>query len=95
LDDVDSAILVESYPFRDAASDKSSIVAMVAPTTVVTAIAKYSSKDCELLNKLRNDRSLVPAIVEECIRLHVYPKVSKRQSLKELVVTTWCRPIAS
>jgi cytochrome P450 len=47
------------------------IIAMVAPTIVITAITKHLSEDKHLQNRLRDDRSLIPAAIEEFIRLYV------------------------
>jgi cytochrome P450 len=56
---------------------------MVAPTIVITAITKHLSEDKELQTKLRNDRSLLPAAIEEFIRLHVPYRGFSRTALKE------------
>jgi cytochrome P450 len=56
---------------------------MVAPTIVITAITKHLSEDKELQNKLRNDRSLLPAAIEEFIRLHVPYRGFSRTAVKE------------
>ncbi|KAK7191744.1 hypothetical protein DPSP01_008023 [Paraphaeosphaeria sporulosa] len=58
------------------------IIAMVAPTIVVTAIAKHLSEDRELQTKLRNDRSLLPAAIEEFIRLYVPYRGFSRTAVK-------------
>lgn len=41
--------------------------AMMTPSIVIAAITKHLSEDKELQNKLRNDRSLLPAAIEEFI----------------------------
>ncbi|KAL4936397.1 hypothetical protein BDV06DRAFT_227940 [Aspergillus oleicola] len=43
------------------------IIAMVAPTIMITAITKHLAEDKDLTNKLRTDRSLLPAAIEEFI----------------------------
>jgi cytochrome P450 len=59
---------------------------MAAPTIVITAITKHLSEDKELQNKLRNDRSLLPAAIEEFIRLYVPYRGFSRTALKEEVL---------
>ncbi|KAL3459373.1 cytochrome P450 [Aspergillus heterothallicus] len=59
------------------------IIAMVAPTIVITAITKHLSEDKELQNKLRNDHSLLPAAIEEFIRLHVPYRGFSRTAVNE------------
>jgi cytochrome P450 len=56
---------------------------MVAPTIVITAITKHLSEDKELQNRLRNNRSLLPAAIEEFIRLHVPYRGFSRTAVKE------------
>lgn len=56
---------------------------MVAPTIVITAITKHLSEDKELQNKLRNDRSLLPAAIEEFLRLHVPYRGFSRTAVNE------------
>jgi cytochrome P450 len=56
---------------------------MVAPTIVITAITKHLSEDKVLQNKLRNDRSLLPAAIEEFIRLHVPYRGFSRTAVNE------------
>lgn len=56
---------------------------MVAPTIVLTAITKHLSEDKELQTKLRNDRSLLPAAIEEFIRLYVPYRGFSRTAVKD------------
>lgn len=56
---------------------------MVAPTIVITAITKHLSEDKELQSRLRNDRSLLPAAIEEFIRLHVPYRGFSRTAVTE------------
>jgi cytochrome P450 len=56
---------------------------MVAPTIVIAAIANHLSEDKELQQKLRNDRSLLPAAIEEFIRLYVPYRGFSRTAVRE------------
>ncbi|KAF2395531.1 putative cytochrome P450 [Trichodelitschia bisporula] len=49
---------------------QSLVVAMIAPTILIGNVSKHLSYDKELQNKLRADPSLVPAAVEEFVRLY-------------------------
>lgn len=49
---------------------QSLIVAMVAPSILMGAICKHLSEDKELQNQLRNDESLLPAAIEEFVRMY-------------------------
>lgn len=46
------------------------VVGIIAPTVMIGSIAVHLSRDRELQSKLRADRSLVPAAVEEFLRLY-------------------------
>lgn len=46
------------------------IVAMVAPAIVIAAMTRHLSKDKKLQQRLRSDSSLIPAAVEEFVRLY-------------------------
>jgi cytochrome P450 len=46
------------------------IVAMVAPPIVMSAITKHLSEDKKLQQELREDESLIPAALEEFIRMY-------------------------
>jgi cytochrome P450 len=59
------------------------IIAMVAPTIVIAAITKHLSEDKELQSSLRRDRSLLPAAIEEFIRLHVPYRGFSRTAVNE------------
>lgn len=63
------------------------IVAMVAPSIVITSMVKHLSKDKELQNKLRNDRSLLPAAVEEFIRLYVPYRGFSRTAIHDVEIS--------
>lgn len=56
---------------------------MVAPTIVIAAITKHLSEDKDLQQKLRGDRSLLPAAIEEFIRLHVPYRGFARTAVSE------------
>lgn len=60
---------------------------MVAPTIVITAITKHLSEDKALQRKLREDRSLLPAAIEEFIRLHVPYRGFARTAVNEEVLS--------
>jgi len=56
---------------------------MVAPTIVITAITKHLSEDKNLQNMLRNDRTLLPAAIEEFVRLYVPYRGFSRTAVNE------------
>ncbi|KAL4932011.1 cytochrome P450 [Aspergillus undulatus] len=64
------------------------IIAMVAPTIMVTAITKHLAEDKSLQTKLRHDRSLLPSAIEEFIRLHVPYRGFSRTAVQEEISGT-------
>ncbi|KAJ5812200.1 hypothetical protein N7474_008501 [Penicillium riverlandense] len=63
------------------------IVAMVAPSIVIAAMTKHLSEDKELQNQLRNDRSLIPAAIEEFIRLYVPYRGFARTAIHDVEIS--------
>ncbi|KAE8337095.1 hypothetical protein BDV24DRAFT_167637 [Aspergillus arachidicola] len=63
------------------------IVAMVAPSIIISSMTNHLSRDKELQNRLRNDRKLVPAAIEEFIRLYVPYRGFSRTALHEVEIS--------
>jgi cytochrome P450 len=60
---------------------------MVAPTIVITAITQHLATDKTLQARLRADRSLLPAAIEEFIRLHVPYRGFSRTAVGEQTIS--------
>ncbi|GAB1206272.1 hypothetical protein APSETT445_004957 [Aspergillus pseudonomiae] len=63
------------------------IVAMVAPSIIISSMTNHLSKDKELQNRLRNDNKLLPAAIEEFIRLYVPYRGFSRTALHEVEIS--------
>lgn len=60
---------------------------MVAPSIIISSMTNHLSKDKELQDRLRNDRSLLPAAIEEFIRLYVPYRGFSRTALHEVEIS--------
>jgi cytochrome P450 len=60
------------------------VVAMIAPSLLLGAIMTHLSKDKALQNRLRDDASLIPAAVEEFVRLYTPYRGFARTTTKDV-----------
>jgi cytochrome P450 len=63
------------------------IVAMVAPAIIIAAMTRHLCQDKELQQRLRGDPSLIPAAVEEFVRLYTPYRGFSRTSVCPVTIS--------